>query len=254
MASAHFIAQVCGQPKRLISIHEGGQRRLQIIMHLRGQVSGTDPTQAYMTECKYSLHPSPNSSTGAATAHNTTRFSDGARQDVYLLTQAVRNGSYQPLEHRMFPALQDAPTYTAPPSHEVFDLGSYDPIRHSIYIAIWFAAADMPQPIVRNCSVAAARFKRFSVFALACFTSSRTPEDAPYFQYETTSGTRITRAQIANGTVPGASSGLPFALAEYVAVRDFNAMIQNDRSHIQPLVPASLARSVPTPLFAASPD
>src|SRR4051794_25605583 len=125
MAKSHLVIQVGGRTKRLITAHEDSQGRVFLVPHVRGQFQSDDVTEARLTQFKYSLHLSPRSRSNAVTSHGTMRFSDGTERHAYLFTHAVNNGTFQPLEHRTFTAVEEDDNFVVPAHDGIHDLGSY---------------------------------------------------------------------------------------------------------------------------------
>src|SRR5215203_3847976 len=89
-----FVIEIDGKLKRLLSIREASTGDLLITTHLAG-LHNFERGNRRIKESRHSLHVSPASE--GNTVHGIVVHEDGSRLDRHLVTNAVRDGRFQPI-------------------------------------------------------------------------------------------------------------------------------------------------------------
>lgn len=230
-AKTRILAEINGQDKRILSIREDGGGRLIINTHLYLLIATPDGkiTGARNLEHRHSVHTSAQSASKAITIHKTTTRSDGTRYDRHMLTHAVRDGNFQPVEVRTVVGLEHAPRFKPRPGDRTIRLPAYNTATHTLHYGLWICGAsraeDFPTPTA--CSVTVAKFRRFAIVVPYCFTPRPTQIAGACIDFHTSSRERLTPEEYEAGHREGLANGVASFQAEITLVRDFNRLIRS---------------------------
>jgi hypothetical protein len=235
MASKHltrFVVEIGGEFKRLFSVREVKRGLLIIKTDAPNSISANEGQISQLLSVKHTVHTSDRSETGANLVHMTQEFENGSTKETYLLTHAVRDGTYAPIYQRLVPDPCDKPSVVPHKKDVIVSLGAFDPGRATLIYGIWLSSATAGSefPFEKAYSSIVCPFQVFSLSVAYGFVAEPSTPIGTMLHYATTSTEKRTDLEKALGYRAGITPGAtPDELPDYI-VHEMNAVLRLKRS------------------------
>jgi hypothetical protein len=223
-----FAVRQGGDLKRLFSVREGSRGALLITTHAAAADFIVDLRMTVpMTECRYRVHLSEHSETGAVTVHKTQIYLTGHKRDNFILTHAIKNKLFQPIFSDTVCDMRTGQSLEQRPKDRIHELPAYNPDRGTLVTSLWLSGVDTNKPFPEHHSynVLTHTFRMYALHLAYGYAIRRSRMADHIIDYVTTSEEFITPEQRAANYFVGIPRGAASRETQFHVIRDFDEML-----------------------------
>lgn len=226
-SQTRFVFKADGSLKRLISIHEKDGGGLVITNHISGLWNPAEGSKV-VKNSRFSIHPSKQSDSGTNTIHCTDDYVDGSKFETHLVTQAIKNGRYQPILTKSVIRPNSLPSLNLPAQGKLITVPYFDPSVCTMHFSMWICSTEAVKMLTVEApfQYITLEFKSFGFIFAFCYTYEPAQGLAQKISYVTTTEKMRTDEHRRLGNMVGPANGAQLAFFVDSMTREFNNLIK----------------------------